>query len=348
MGKSWKNGMYSNKLWNENQSPIIITGATSSYETYGIGTVLKGYRIESTEKTIEWNNPSDFSKIKNKKIIGADICIGEKLDWFILYTTDKIPEPTSEIKDTTKGSCSCEEIQFRLNKQTVELKTSLEEDRNSIRNDTKEILRKLRNLDLDDSLKNFKEIINSEFEIVIQNQKRIINRIDELNDETIKEIHENVEKLLKQKENKGLDKNFGLTELEKQRLEKIYEQLDCEETICQLIKRLENKQNKEFNESKEQTKNLGKLQKAVNSLDLEPFNKRLETQKSTMDAQINKIDEVLKENRMNNLILEPIQNILKNIIGIKDTQNVLEMKIDRNYEEILKIKKKKKNWLEQR
>jgi hypothetical protein len=103
--------------------------------------------------------------------------------------------------------CSCAEIQNKLNKQTVELKESLEQDRQSIRNDTKEILRRLKN----------QGNLETDSEKLLQNQKRIINRLDEISGERIQEIQEQIEKILSQQQVKG---NFeelkqGLNNLEK-------------------------------------------------------------------------------------------------------------------------------------
>lgn len=89
-----------------------------------------------------------------------------------------------------ENGCSCTEIQTKLNKQTLDIKRHLEEDRKSIRNDNLEIIRRLKDL-------NNKEGLQSQLELLEDNQSRMLSRLDEINGERIREIQQNIELILK-------------------------------------------------------------------------------------------------------------------------------------------------------
>ena len=110
--------------------------------------------------------------------------------------------PTVNLDSQEKG-CSCQEIQSKLNNLSLDIRKVLEQDRQSIRNDTKEIISKLRELeDEEKNPRDTKESLESYIRILEQNQDRIINRLDEINDERIRDIQDKVNKILKRNNSK--------------------------------------------------------------------------------------------------------------------------------------------------
>ena len=105
--------------------------------------------------------------------------------------------------DSQEKGFSCQEIQSKLNNLSLDIRKVLEQDRQSIRNDTKEIISKLRELEDDEkNPRDTKERLESYIRILEQNQDRIINRLDEINDERIRDIQDKINKILERNNSK--------------------------------------------------------------------------------------------------------------------------------------------------
>lgn len=190
----------------------------------------------------------------------------------------------------TFEGCSCTEIQTKLNNQTIEIKQIIEQDRQSCRNDTTEILKKLKELDKTEELK-------SEVDKLFQNQTRMINRLDEINNERIRGIQSNIDKILK--ELKGGDKS---------------DISDLEEKLQDLVDQVKDNDNRNYkNLKKEIESGFKKNSNQKDILEIKGLIRNLDQKEVDLQPVLENQQEILNKLDNQKIDLSPLENQLGKI-----------------------------------
>lgn len=170
-------------------------------------------------------------------------------------------ESTQELGD------GCSEIQAKLNRQTIDIRKVLEQDRQSINNNIYDVLTRIKKLDNKQELQSYLENLED-------NQEKIIKRIDEINSKRIQEIQNHIESILENQSKGGNTKqlsrdleklkesvievdNNNFNQLKKELRDCCDKQQDRSKSLDQIFRNLPSKQDLE-SMIKEEIKNIPK------------------------------------------------------------------------------------------